>query len=121
MSGITGSTLLDRRHQPQRGDAREIEPKRYCSIEPTDPLRWCHTGAMKRMNLRDVPDDVYDTLTRGAEAQHQSLNAFVVSQLAELAQVIDIADYVATYQPPSNTGITLDDAVAAVRDVREAS
>jgi hypothetical protein len=73
------------------------------------------------MNLRDVPDDVYSTLVRGAETHHQSLNSFVVSQLAELAQVIDIADYLASYRPPADTGITLDDAVAAVRDVREAS
>ncbi|MEQ7125514.1 hypothetical protein ABN034_13455 [Actinopolymorpha sp. B11F2] len=72
------------------------------------------------MNLRDVPDDVYARLSRGAEISHQSLNAFVVERLVELARTLDLADYAATYGPPHGTGISLDDAVAAVRDVREA-
>jgi hypothetical protein len=76
---------------------------------------------MKRMNLRDVPDEVYAALSHGAEANRQSLNAFVVDRLTEVAEVLGIADYVASYQPPQGTGVTLDDAVAAVREVREAS
>lgn len=76
---------------------------------------------MKRINLRDVPDDVYAAMARGAEANHQSLNAFVVQQLSELARALSIADYVSAYRPPRGTGVTLDDAVAAVREVRESS
>ncbi|CRK60542.1 hypothetical protein [Alloactinosynnema sp. L-07] len=76
---------------------------------------------MKRINLRDVPDEIYDALAEGAEANRQSLNAFVVERLAEVAKVLSIADYVTSYEPPRGTGVTLDDAVAAVRDVREAS
>src|SRR5699024_378899 len=37
---------------------------------------WCQNGTMKRMNLRDVPDDVYAALVRAAEANRQSLSAF---------------------------------------------
>jgi plasmid stability protein len=76
---------------------------------------------MKRMNLREVPDEVYATLVAGAAAHHQSLNAFVVDRLGELAQVFRAADYVASYEPPSGTGVTLEDAVAAVREAREVS
>lgn len=76
---------------------------------------------MKRINLRDVPDDVYEALAEAAEANRQSLNAFVVERLAEAAQVLSIADYLAAYEPPTGTGLTLDDAAAAVREVREAS
>jgi len=76
---------------------------------------------MRRMNLRDVPDEVYATLASGAEANHQSLNAFVVEWLAELARTLRMADYVASYEPPRGTGLTVDDAVAAVREGREAS
>jgi hypothetical protein len=76
---------------------------------------------MKRMNLRDVPDEVYDVLASAADANRQSLNTFVVARLAELAQVLRVAEYVAAYPPPRGTGIGLEDAVAAVRDVREAS
>lgn len=73
---------------------------------------------MKRINLRDVPDTVYDTLAAGAAARHQSLNAFLVEQLIEIARVLRAADYFASYEPPRGTGITLEDAVAAVHEGR---
>ena len=76
---------------------------------------------MKRMNLREVPDDVYEALSEAAAARRQSLNAFVVDVLTEMASVITLADYVHSYQPPSGTGISLEDAVAAVRAGREES
>jgi hypothetical protein len=76
---------------------------------------------MKRMNLRDVPDDVYTVLAQAAESNRQSLSAFVVDRLAEVAQVARISDYVASYVPPRSTGVSLDDASAAVREAREAS
>lgn len=76
---------------------------------------------MRRMNLRDVPDEVYQTLARGADANRQSMNSFVVERLVEVAQVLSISDYLASYPPPTETGVTLDDAAAAVREVREES
>jgi hypothetical protein len=76
---------------------------------------------MRRMNLRDVPDDVYAALADAAAASRQSLSAYVVDRLAEAAQAARIGDYLRTYQPPAGTGVTLEDATAAVRGVREAS
>lgn len=76
---------------------------------------------MRRMNLRDVPDDVYQALAGAAEANRQSLSAFVVERLIEVAQVTKLDDYVASYQPPTGSGVTIEDAAAAVREVREAS
>lgn len=76
---------------------------------------------MKRMNLREVPDDVYAALVDAAAANRQSLSAFVVDRLSEVAQVTGLADYMAAYPPPQDTGVTLEDATAAVREVREAS
>lgn len=76
---------------------------------------------MKRMNLRDVPEDVYEALAEAAQANRQSLSAFVVERLTEVASVVKLDDYVASYQPPASGGVTLEDAVAAVREVREAS
>jgi uncharacterized protein (DUF1778 family) len=76
---------------------------------------------MKRMNLRDVPDDVYKALTSAAEANRQSLSAFVVDRLTEVAEVTRLSDYMSTYQEPRGTGVTLEEATAAVREVREAS
>lgn len=83
--------------------------------------QWCHYGTMKRMNLREVPDDVYAALATAAEDSRQSLSAFVVERLSEVAQTVRVADYVASYPAPQRTGVTTDDAVSAVRQVREAS
>ncbi len=76
---------------------------------------------MKRMNLRDVPDDVYDALVAAAEDSRQWLSSFVVDRLVEVARSVRVAEYVSTYPTPSGTGVSADDAVAAVREVREAS
>lgn len=76
---------------------------------------------MKRMNLRDVPDDVYAALADAAAENRQSLSAFVVERLGEIAQLTRLGDYLDAYTPPRGTGVTLEDAVAAVREVREAS
>jgi hypothetical protein len=73
------------------------------------------------MNLRDVPDDVYEALAAAARATRQSLSAFVVERLTEVARVARLDDYIASYQPPTGSGVTLEDATAAVREVREAS
>jgi hypothetical protein len=76
---------------------------------------------MKRMNLRDVPDDVYAALAEAADASSQSLNAFMVDRLVEIARVVRLAEYVSSWVPPQGTGISLEDAAAAVREVREGS
>jgi predicted CopG family antitoxin len=76
---------------------------------------------MKRMNLRDVPDDVYEALVEAAQANRQSLSAFVVERLTEVARVAKLDDYIASCQPPTGSGVTFEDAAAAVRQVREAS
>jgi hypothetical protein len=76
---------------------------------------------MKRMNLREVPDDVYIALTSAADANRQSLSAFVVDRLIEVARVTRLADYMATYPAPQGSGVTLEEATAAVREVRQAS
>ncbi|MDQ6850860.1 MAG: hypothetical protein M3070_13055 [Actinomycetota bacterium] len=76
---------------------------------------------MKRMNLRDVPDDVYAALSEAASTNRQSLSAYVVDRLAEAAQVARLSDYVNAYQPTDASEVSLEDAVAAVREVREAS
>lgn len=82
---------------------------------------WCHNGTMKRMNLRDVPDDVYTALAEAARANRQSLSAFAVDRLTEISQMTRLNDYVASYTPLHESGVSLEDSAAAVREVREAS
>lgn len=76
---------------------------------------------MKRMNLRDIPDEAYTILVKAAKANRQSLNSFMVDRITETARVVQLEDYFDSYTPPKGTGITTDAAVAAVRSVREAS
>lgn len=76
---------------------------------------------MKRMNLRDVPDDIYAALSEAAAARRQSLNAYVVERLTEAARAARLGDYLAEYRPAIGGDLALEDAVAAVREVREAS
>jgi uncharacterized protein (DUF1778 family) len=73
------------------------------------------------MNLRDVPDEAYDALVQAAKTNRQSLSAYVVDRLTEAAQVARLGDYLAQYRPAREAHVSLDEAVAAVREVREAS
>jgi len=66
-------------------------------------------------------DDVYAALVAAAEGSRQSLSAFVVARLSEVAQAVRVADYVSSYPAPRGTGVSTEEAVAAVREVREAS
>lgn len=76
---------------------------------------------MRRINLRDVPDDVYDALAAAAEENRQSLNAYVVDRLEEAARVARAMGHMASYPAPSGTGVTVEDVVEALHEVREAS
>ncbi len=73
------------------------------------------------MNLRDVPDDVYAVLAQAAAKNKQSLSAYVVDRLTEVTEVLSVAEYVETYAPPRRTGVSLEDAVNAVREARQVS
>lgn len=68
-----------------------------------------------------VPDDVYTTLAEAAATRGQSLSAYVVAQLTEIADAAGIGDHLAAYEAPRDSGVTMEDAVAAVRAVRDAS
>ncbi|WP_198671769.1 hypothetical protein [Desertihabitans aurantiacus] len=76
---------------------------------------------MKQLDVHDVPDDVYAALVAAAEDSRQSLNAFVVERLTEAARIARLTDHIARYPAPTGTGVTADDAVAALREIREAS
>lgn len=71
--------------------------------------------------MRDVPDEVYQALAEAAASNRQSLSSYVVERLTEIARLATIAGYLDSYVPPVGSGLTTDDAVAAVRAVRDAS
>jgi hypothetical protein len=76
---------------------------------------------MRRISLRGVPDDVHAALADAATASGQSLNAYIVDRLTDLANAARLADHLAAYQPPTDSRVSLEDATAAVRGIREGS
>ena len=72
---------------------------------------------MRRMNLRDVPDDVYAALAAAAAARRQSLNAYVLDRLTEAAEVASIRAHLDAYEPPDVT-FTTEEIVAAIHEGR---
>jgi hypothetical protein len=75
------------------------------------------------MNLRDVSDQMTCTSPSCKRRRRIASRStpFLVDRLIEVAQVVRLADYVAAYSPLQETGLTLDDAAAAVREVRTTS
>lgn len=50
--------------------------------------------------MRSVPEDVYEALAEAAEANHQTLNAYVIDRLADAARVAAFESY-----PPPGDGL----------------
>lgn len=78
---------------------------------------WCQNGTMRRMNLRDVPEDVYETLVAAAAAKRQSLNAYVLDRLTDVARMASIRAHLDAYQPP-DVRLTTEEIVAAIHEGR---
>lgn len=72
---------------------------------------------MATIQVRDIPDDVYETLRRSAEAAGQSLQAFMREQLVELSRARSVkaemlAEMRAAMRSDRGTGVTAADVVA---------
>lgn len=72
------------------------------------------------LTIRALPARVRKTLAARAKARHQSLNSYVVERLTLDADTPTMDDWLAELNAfRSPTGITGDDVVAAIREVRE--
>lgn len=81
-----------------------------------------HNGCMVLIQIRDVPEPVRDELARKAAAAGQSMQAYLLGELTRLAERPSMADIVTRAQArakSSGSTVTMDDAVAAVRAVRD--
>jgi hypothetical protein len=77
---------------------------------------------MSLIQIRDVPEAVRDELARKAAAAGQSMQAYLLGELTRLAEQPSMAEIVRRAQARARaTGstVTMDDAVAAVRDARD--
>jgi hypothetical protein len=73
-----------------------------------------------KVAVRDSKNPSDQTLAFPSTRWTGFLRTVVVKPRIESVPVRSIASYVASYEPPHGTGLTLDDAAAAVRAVRGA-
>src|ERR1700744_5414305 len=81
-----------------------------------------HNVCMPLIQIRDVPEPVRDELARKAAAAGQSMQAYLLGELTKLAERPSMAEIVRRAQSrakAAGSAVTMDDAVAAVRAVRD--
>ena len=73
------------------------------------------------LTLRGIPARVRATLAARAKARHHSLNAYLIEVLTREADTPTMSEVLADIEAIRRpTGLTGDDAVAAVREARDA-
>ena len=76
--------------------------------------------ATSNLTLRGIPARVRATLASRAKARRQSLNAYLIDVLAREADTPTMSEVLADIEVVRHpTGLTGEDAVAAVREARE--
>ena len=76
--------------------------------------------ATSNLTLRGIPAQVRVTLAARAKARHQSLNAYLIDVLTRQAETPTMSEVLADVEAIRRpTGLTGDDAVAAVREARD--
>lgn len=76
--------------------------------------------ATSNLTLRGIPARVRATLASRAKARRQSLNAYLIDVLAREADTPTMSEVLADVEAIRRpTGLTGDDAVAAVREARD--
>ena len=81
-----------------------------------------HNTCMALIQVRDVPEPVRDELARKAAAAGQSMQSYLLGELTRLAERPTMAEIVKRAQArakASGSSVTMDDAVAEVRAVRD--
>ena len=81
-----------------------------------------HNECMALIQIRDVPESVRDELARKAAAAGQSMQSYLLGELTRLAErpsMAEIAQRAQARARASGSTVTMRDAVAAVRAVRD--
>jgi antitoxin FitA len=81
-----------------------------------------HNECMALIQIRDVPETVRDELARKAAAAGKSMQSYLLGELTRLAErpsMAEIAQRAQARARASGSTVTMRDAVAAVRAVRD--
>jgi hypothetical protein len=74
---------------------------------------------MTYISIRGVPEPLRDRLAEKARAAHQSLNAYLLAELEHLAATPTMTEWLDSL--PQVTGVSGDEAIDALRAVRDES
>lgn len=95
---------------------------RFGVIGANVSLLWRYDGAMTTIQVKDVPDDVAETLRRRAADSGQSLQVYMRQQLIELAHQRTKSEYLkiieeqlATSASPGATAESIDETLREAR------
>jgi hypothetical protein len=72
------------------------------------------------IQVKHVPDDVHQVLQRRAKAAGQSLQEYLLAQLAEQSRQPSLDEWLADVGERATERVDLDDVVAAIRADRDA-
>lgn len=77
---------------------------------------------MATIQIRDVPDDVYETIRRRARAGGQSIQAYMLAQVTDQARRKTkeeaLAEFDEVMARSSSPGLTIDSVLDALDEVR---
>ncbi|MCU1484114.1 MAG: hypothetical protein JWN67_860 [Actinomycetia bacterium] len=80
---------------------------------------WRYSGEVATIQVKHVPDDVHEVLQRRAKAAGQSLQEYLLGQLAEQARQPSLDEWLVDADQQASGQFGLGDAVAAVRADRD--
>jgi len=69
---------------------------------------------MPNVQVRDVPDDVHETLVRRAERAGQSLQQYLAGQLASIAATPTLDEVLDRVEERSKGRLTREEAIASI-------
>lgn len=79
-----------------------------------------HTGAVKAIQIRNVPDDVHAMLQRRADAAGQSMREYLLAPLREHAGSPTMQEWIEQAARQAGGRLSLEEAVTWQRDERDA-
>jgi len=77
-----------------------------------------YIACMANVQIREVPEDVHSELVRRAELAGQSLQQYLMAQLAAIVATPTMDDVLARVDKRSKGKLSRADAVAAIEDER---
>jgi len=77
-----------------------------------------YIACMANVQIREVPEDVHNELVRRAELAGQSLQQYLMAQLASIVATPTIDDVLDRIENRSKGDVSKADAVAALEDER---